>query len=85
MPSQKFPQKACLGIRGLARLVLLSSAGAGIDATMVDDARRLIVNEVRPENCIVGDKEGLKWKYELVIEKGREMNGISLSTYDFWV
>jgi len=52
---------------------------------MVDDARRPIVNEVRPENCIVGDKEGLKWKYELVIEKSREMNGISLSTYDFWV
>ena len=60
MPAQKFPQKACLAIRGLARLLFLSSGGARIDAATADDARRLIANEVRTEYCTVVDKEGLR-------------------------
>ena len=75
MPSQKFAQTPCLASRGLA----LSSVGARVDAAMVDNSRRLIANEVRTANCIVIDKEGLRC--EMVIEKSREIKGISLSTY----
>jgi len=64
-------------------MVALSCADAGIDAAMVDDARRLIANEVRTGNCMVTviDEEGLRC--QMVIEKGRERKGISLSTYIF--
>jgi hypothetical protein len=72
VPSQKVPQY-CLASRGL----LLSSAGAGIDAAMMDDARRLIANEVRAGNCIVIDEEGLRC--EMVIEKAeKEQESLSL-------
>jgi hypothetical protein len=79
VPSQKVPQNPCLASRGL----VLSSAGARIDAAMVDDARRLIANEVRTGNCIVIDKEGLRC--EMVMEKSREMKGISLHLYIFFL
>jgi hypothetical protein len=55
VPSQKVPQY-CLASRMLA----LSSADAGIDAAIVDEARRLIANEMRTGNCIVIDEVGLR-------------------------
>jgi hypothetical protein len=41
-------------------MLALSSADAGIDAAIVDEARRLIANEMRTGNCIVIDEVGLR-------------------------